>query len=331
MNFLERWLTYHGYARQKTWLAYTLFPASWVFCACARGRRWLYQKKWLKTYRAPCPVIVVGNITVGGVGKTPLIVALYFLLQARGWAPGIVSRGYRGQYKNSVCVTPGSCPQEVGDEAVMLATRTGAPVVVCRDRTRAVKTLLQQFACDIVLSDDGLQHYALERDIEIAVYHAQRHYGNGWCLPAGPLREPLSRLRTVDIIAVHGGEETQCAFSLQGETLVNLINPEITQTLSALRGQRVHAVAGIGFPQPFFDFLDSFQLEVIPHSYPDHYAFCAHDFCGFTTQDIVIMTEKDAVKCRSFVKHNSWFLRVDTVLNSRLTHAFTVSLSKITR
>ncbi|MBP9727053.1 MAG: tetraacyldisaccharide 4'-kinase [Gammaproteobacteria bacterium] len=306
----KRW-----YSAHKTLFAYILLPFSYFFLGIVKLRRNFYRRGWLKTYRAPCPVIVVGNIGIGGVGKTPLVVALYFFLKDRGWTPGIVSRGYKGKYQGIAWVASDSDPHQVGDEAVLLAARTGGPVVVARDRVRAAQALTQEVACNIILSDDGLQHYALERDIEIAVIDAARNLGNALCLPAGPLREPPSRLKEVDMVVINGGDESRCAFSLSAISLLNVANPNISKSVQTLHEKKVHAVAGIGSPERFFNYLKGLGAEVVEYSYPDHYQFQKSDFVLFNSEDTVIMTEKDAVKCRSFARKNVWFLPVEARLN----------------
>jgi tetraacyldisaccharide 4'-kinase len=306
----KRWYSVH-----KTLFAYILLPFAYLFLGIVKLRRNFYRRGWLKTYRASCPVIVVGNIGIGGVGKTPLVVALYFFLKDRGWTPGIVSRGYKGKYKGIAWVASDSDPHQVGDEAVLLAARTGGPVVVARDRVRAAQALAQEVACNIILSDDGLQHYALERDIEIAVIDSARKLGNALCLPAGPLREPPSRLKEVDMVVINGGDESRYAFSLSAISLLNVSNPSISESVQALHGKKVHAVAGIGSPERFFNYLKGLGAEVVEHSFPDHYQFQKSDFLLFNSEDTVIMTEKDAVKCRGFAAKNVWFLPVEAHLN----------------
>lgn len=329
MNHFEQWITHHWYSQHKTWLAYALMPFATIFSLIVKLRRKLYQTKYLKIYRAPCPVIVVGNITVGGVGKTPLVIALYFFLKERGWTPGIVSRGYRGKYEGVAWVAADSDPTQVGDEAVLLAARTGGAVVVSRDRALAIKTLLAETACDIILSDDGLQHYAMARKFEIVVMDVNRKLGNGLCLPAGPLRESPSRLKEVNLVVINGGDESQCAFSLSGVSLINVSNSSVTESVKILHDKKIHAVAGIGSPQRFFDYLKGLGAEVIEHPYPDHYCFQASDFECFASGDTIVMTEKDAVKCRVFAKQNSWFLPVEAHLNSLFIKKFEVYLKHV--
>lgn len=305
----------HWYASKKTWFACALMPFAFLFSLMARVRRFLYQRGWLKCYRAPCPVVIVGNISVGGVGKTPLVIALYFFLKERGWEPGIISRGYKGKYRGVEWVASDSDPLRVGDEAVLLASRTGGPVVVSRNRSHAIETLVQETACNIILSDDGLQHYAIARDLEIVVIDAVRGLGNQLCLPAGPLREPVARLKSVDMVVVNGGREDECAFSLSSTHILNLLNSNISQSQKILYQCKVHAFAGIGSPKRFFDYLRGLGAEVVEHPYPDHYLFQKRDFENYSEASMLIMTEKDAVKCRQFAGNNMWFIPVEAHLN----------------
>lgn len=328
-KYIESWVTRQWYTPKKTYFSALLSPFAFLFSAIVKLRRKLYQAGWIKSYRAPCPVIVVGNISVGGVGKTPLVIALYFFLKERGWTPGIVSRGYKGKYKDVSWVASDSDPNDVGDEAVLIAARTGGAVVVARDRSRAIQALLNETACDIILSDDGLQHYAMARDIEMVVIDATRGLGNRLCLPAGPLREPASRLKEVNLVVINGGAQSECAFSLSGVHLINLLNSNIIQSVQSLDGRKVHALAGIGSPQRFFDYLKGLGARVIEHSFPDHYLFSVTDFKRFASDDILIMTEKDAVKCREFATENSWFLPVEAHLNRIFIKQFEDCLKSI--
>ena len=258
----------------------------------------------LKSYQAPVPVIIVGNINVGGSGKTPVVIALYHLLKREGYKPGIISRGYGGNYKGFVWVTETNNPLNVGDEPVLIARHTQAPMVVAKKRELAIEALLKNSDCNIILSDDGLQHYALKRDIEIAVVS---ELGNQFLLPAGPLREPTSRLKTVDFIVRP---------QLVGDTLVNLRDPSITMAVMQLDGRLIHAVAGIGNPCRFFKHLESLGARVIPHAFPDHYAFREKDL-HFQDDLMVVMTEKDAVKCQGFANEHCWFLPVEAKLDEK--------------
>lgn len=256
----------------------------------------------LRRERMPVPVVVVGNITVGGTGKTPLVIHLALALRAHGRHPGIVSRGYRGDSGHVVEVTAGSDPKVVGDEPLLLARRAACPVFVGRDRVATARSLLARHPeCDLIIADDGLQHYRLERDVEIALFD-ERGVMNGWALPAGPLREPVSRLAQVDALVLNGVAVSPApTFSrptftmrLAGERFHRLDEPLTTCSAADLTGARLHAVAGIGSPQRFFDQLTGMGLAFSAHPFADHHDYCAEemDFAG----DAILTTEKDAVK-----------------------------------
>lgn len=265
------------------------------------------------------PIIVVGNITVGGTGKSPFVIALAQLLKKQGYTPGIISRGYRGERVHPelpLSVTSNSNPRLVGDEPVMIARQTQLPLVVSSDRVRATRFLLERFPqCDLVISDDGLQHYRLGRDITICLVDGMRRFGNKRCLPAGPLREPLSVLPSFDFVLQNEGEDSTLA--MQDEGFINLQNPEIKKDARAFAGQTVHAVAGIGNPDRFFNRLKRLGLDIIPHVFPDHYLFSATDL-QFKEQFPIVMTEKDAVKCAHIAGSDTWFLRVKLELSKSL-------------
>ncbi|HTS54078.1 MAG TPA: tetraacyldisaccharide 4'-kinase [Burkholderiales bacterium] len=297
-----------------------LIPLSLLFAAAAAVRRWLYRVGALRRDRMPVPVIVVGNITVGGTGKTPSVLWLVDYLQERGYRPGVVTRGYGGWEKRQE-VRPDSIPARAGDEAVLLARRGGVPVFADRDRAQAARALLIAYpGCDVIVSDDGLQHYALAREIEIAVVDAERRFGNGWLLPAGPLREPVGRLASVDAVLVNGdsmlppGPAPQFLVKLAGESFRNLLNPEVLASAADLRERTAHAVAGIGNPQRFFAQLQQMGLTFRAHPFPDHFAFGADDL-AFARDEVVLMTEKDAVKCSAFARENWWYLPVEAEID----------------
>jgi tetraacyldisaccharide 4'-kinase len=255
---------------------------------------------------------VVGNITVGGTGKTPCVIWVVNQLKARDFRVGILSRGYRG--RSSVwprLVDPRSDPNEVGDEPVLLALATGCPVAVGPDRVAAGRMLLAERPVDILVSDDGLQHYALHRDLEIAVVDGSRGLGNGACLPAGPLREPAQRLESVDAVIVNGGswgDTTVFRAALRPRRVYRLTGAD-ERKLDDFRGTLVHAVAGIGNPERFFELLKSAQIRVIPHAFPDHARYSRSDF-DFGDSHPILMTEKDAVKCRAFADDRLWTVAV---------------------
>lgn len=304
---------------EKIWygnrfLALPLLPFSGLFALLSGVRRLLYLSGLKKVHRFDVPVIVVGNITVGGTGKTPLVIWLCRHLKSLGYRPGIVSRGFGGRASHwPQQVRPDSDPVMVGDEAVLLARRSGCPMCVAPDRPAAVRALLEHTDCDIVVSDDGLQHLALGRNLEIAVVDGQRGLGNGFLLPAGPLREPPGRLRRTDLVISNGPRWRDVpAMQLVRPRLVPLLEGEQARArpLDALAGRRVHAIAGIGNPQRFFDLLTAHGIEVIPHVFPDHHAYRRIDL-WFEPELPVLMTEKDAVKCQRFGRRNHWVVQID--------------------
>jgi tetraacyldisaccharide 4'-kinase len=285
-----------------------------LFSDAAKFRKFLYRLGILKTHTLPVPVIVVGNITVGGTGKTPLIIWMAGFLKNSGFKPGIISRGYRGRSATwPQWVTADSDAGTVGDEALLIAKETGCPMAVGPLRVDSASMLLKLADCDVILSDDGLQHYALNRDIEIAVIDGERRFGNGYCLPAGPLREPIERLKSVDFIIVNGEkyEEREFSMKLVGEMLINLVTGE-QKSLQEFKGIDCHALAGIGNPDRFFTLLEAAGLTCITHSFPDHYQFQRRDI-EFSDNKPVLMTEKDAVKCTEFAGKQHWYLPVKAV------------------
>ncbi|EIC28799.1 MULTISPECIES: tetraacyldisaccharide 4'-kinase [Methylomicrobium] len=302
---------------RKTGAGLLLWPFGKLFEGIARLRRACYRCGWLKTTVFPVPVIVVGNLTVGGAGKTPLIIWLARFLKEKGFRPGIVSRGYGGRAAlYPQWVDADSRAGEVGDEALLIAARTGCPMAVSPVRTDACRLLLDRADCDVLLSDDGLQHYALGRTLEIAVIDGERRFGNGWCLPAGPLREPEARLKDVDLIVVNGGLARPNEFSMQlaGAEAVNLLTG-MRKPLAAFKAAPCHAVAGIGHPERFFRHLEMAGLGCIPHDFPDHFAFRPEDL-DFGDTFPVLMTEKDAVKCGAFADERLWAVPVEANMDS---------------
>lgn len=305
--------------------AVLLYPLSLLFGLLAWLRRSLYRMRVLHSERAPLPVIVVGNVAVGGSGKTPVVDWLARIFIAAGRHPGIVSRGHGGRVDAVAWVPPAGDPAVFGDEPVLLARLTGCPVVVGRDRPAAIRELLRLHpGCDLVIADDGMQHYRMQRDVEVAVVD-EAVLGNRWLLPAGPLREPLSRLEEVDVLIAHGplsaplrarcGAQAVVPMRLEGESLRALRDPSHTLALAALAGRRVHAVAGIGRPQRFFDQLAASGLLVVPHPFPDHHRYAATDL-AFGDRDPIVMTSKDAVKCSSFAPDECWEFPVRAVIGS---------------
>jgi tetraacyldisaccharide 4'-kinase len=300
-------------------IAWLLWPPSLLFGLLVFLRRLSFRLRLLRSHAAGIPVIVVGNLSAGGSGKTPLVLRVAEILREHGWKPGIVSRGYGGRADAPREATIGSDPAEVGDEPMLLARRSGCPVWVAPDRVAAVRALRARHPeCDVIVSDDGLQHYALRRDVEICVVD-ERSMGNGFLQPAGPLREPRSRLASVDATVVHGeSAEKGYRMALEGDRLVRLTDAREVRSARSFAGQRVHAVAGIGDPRRFFLQLGGFGLKVMPHPFPDHHAFRAEDF-EFGDADPVVMTEKDAVKCKRIAQGNPqaqfWMFPVSAALD----------------
>jgi len=283
-----------------------LRPLSWVFAVLAALRRLGYRVGWRRTGRLPVPVVVVGNLSVGGSGKTPLVAHLVAALGAAGFAPGVVSRGYGGRQEAPRRIAADADPADCGDEPVWLAQTTGRPVAVGRDRLRAAQLLTSD--CDVIVADDGLQHYALGRDIEIAVIDGESGLGNGRLLPAGPLREPRSRLLRVDHVAVRDGEWPGASrYRVVADHACNLADGR-ERELAAWGGETVHAVAGIGVPGRFFAQLEDRGIEVLRHGFADHHAFTSTDL-DFGDGRAILMTAKDAVKCRAFADNRMWAVR----------------------
>lgn len=293
-----------------------LAPLGWLYAAVATLRRSAYGAGLLHSEKMPVPVIVVGNITVGGTGKTPLVIWLVETLREAGHRPGVVSRGYGGAATSwPQAVNGDSDPRMVGDEPVLIAHRCGCPVVVGPQRVQAARKLLADHDCDVIVCDDGLQHYALARDVEITVIDGVRRFGNGRCLPAGPLRERPSRLRSVDLVVVNGAAQAgDCDMQLMGGEARALLDPDSCHALERWRGETVHGVAGIGNPGRFFDHLRAHGLSVMEHPFPDHHRFRADDL-RFGDDLPVMMTEKDAVKCREFARAGHWYVPVSAHLD----------------
>lgn len=328
---ITRWFEDAWY--KEMYISAWFMPLSMFYVDAMRLRRFLYRTGLKKSVRLPVPVVIVGNLTVGGTGKTPLVIWLVRLLKQHGYKPGVISRGYAGdENQQPLSVTANSDPRQVGDEALLLARRCDCPIVVAVDRPAAARHLLAENACDVIISDDGLQHYALQRDIEIVVIDGQRRFGNGYCLPVGPLREPPERVNTVDFVVVNEPKELlegELAMHCRGDKLVNLLTGE-TQSLAEFKDMPCHAVAGIGNPQRFFMQLAAAGLACQTHAFPDHHPFVAEDL-QFKDAKPVIMTEKDAVKCAAFEQPQHWYLPVDAELPEAFTDSFLTLLKDKTR
>ncbi len=316
---------WYGDARRPWWTA----PLAALYGGVTRLRRALYRRGWLRSVRLPVPVIVVGNLTVGGTGKTPLTIALAEALRARGYRPGVVSRGYGGRRHEPWLLDDSPDPVEVGDEPCLIHA-TGVPVAIGRERPVAAQLLLDA-GCDVVIADDGLQHYALARDVEICVIDGVRRFGNQRLLPAGPLREPLARLERVDFRVCNGAQPAAGEFPMQlrdGDAVA--LHDGERRLLADFSGQRVHAVAAIGNPSRFFASLRATGIEPIEHAFADHHAFVAGDL-EFADQLPVLMTDKDAVKCRRFAQPDWWRVPVRAELPAAFYDALVERLDRLRR
>ncbi|MFT4582995.1 MAG: tetraacyldisaccharide 4'-kinase [Gammaproteobacteria bacterium] len=306
--------------------SYALMPLGWLYRGCASLRKLAYTSGLLSSYSAEVPVVIVGNITSGGTGKTPLVIWLVRYFRSLGYSPGVVARGYRGRATRwPQQVRPDSDPAVVGDEPIIIARRALCPVAVGPRRADAVEALLKHSDCDIIISDDGLQHYALERNFEIAVLDGVRRVGNGRSLPAGPLREPAERLTSVDLVVTNGiagrGE-----FSMKYvSSIARKLNSHEEVALSDFSPKEVNAVAGIGNPERFFSMLRAKGLRVTAHRFRDHVRYQKKDF-EFGNDLPILMTEKDAVKCEHLGLSRCWSVPIaaelPAVFEKRLSIVF---------
>ncbi|WP_341520771.1 tetraacyldisaccharide 4'-kinase [Pseudomonas sp. G.S.17] len=309
-----------------------LRPLECLYRRVVEGKRARFLAGQGEIYKAPIPVIVVGNITVGGTGKTPLILWMIEHCRSRGLRVGVVSRGY-GATPPSLPwrVTAEQSAAQAGDEPLLIVQRTGVPLMIDPDRSRAVRALLDSEPLDLILSDDGLQHYRLARDLELVLIDAARGLGNRRCLPAGPLREPVERLNSVDALLYNGASADRddgYAFQLKPAALVNLRSGAREPVEFFAPGQAVHAVAGIGNPQRFFNTLEGLHWRPVAHAFADHAAYSAQTLT-FTPSLPVVMTEKDAVKCRPFAADDWWYLAVDAVPSAAFVSWFDSQLSRL--
>ena len=325
------------YRRQLHPLLWLFVPLTWLFVGMSALRRAAFKLRLKKAYRAPVPVVVVGNISVGGTGKTPLTLALVDILREAGYRPGIVSRGYGGKGPFPQRVSGASQPSQVGDEPFMLHQVAQVPVCVSPNRGQAAAYLLAHTDCNVILSDDGLQHYALGRDIEIAVVDQSRGLGNGWRLPCGPLRESQRRLNRVDYVVFN--QARQHALAPQGRSVkaeialakgvkmaINAVGwrrVKDDQIIETPDGEGVIAIAGIGNPQRFFTVLEDQRLQIVEtRVFADHHAYQAADFYNVSNLYPLVMTEKDAVKCRSFARPHWYYLKVGAILPESFKTSF---------
>lgn len=321
MTWLERgWY-------QKSWWCYLLAPLSALFFLVSYARRLLFCYGLKKSYKLPVPVVIVGNISVGGTGKTPFTLWLCRFLREQGFTPGIISRGYGATLVAPRLVKTTDQANAVGDEPLLLAQRSGCPVVVSPDRVAAGRFLLEQCpTVDIIISDDGLQHYRLKRDLEIVLVDGQRGLGNGWVLPAGPLRETRRRLKHVDLVVANSAD-----FALAD----GVMQLQVTQASALLPNDapllppaNVTLVAGIGNPQRFYHSAKQAGYQIgQQHFLPDHHAFTPADFSALPTP--ILMTEKDAVKCRSFAQPQWYFLEVQAQPELKLQQKLSTQLTNL--
>lgn len=296
-----------------------LWPISLIFSGLVWIRRVFYRVGIFKSYGLPVPLVVVGNITVGGAGKTPLVILLAKHLRQLGYHPGVISRGYGAVISTAKPVEQNSTAQEVGDEPLLIARQSECPVWVGRDRVLTAQSLLRAHPnCNILISDDGLQHYRMRRDVELVVVDGVRRFGNKLSLPAGPLREPMLRLSQVDAIVYNGGDgASNYQMRLRGVRLMNVQDPSIAISPAELTGRPLHAIAGIGHPDRFFEQLKQLGMDVQKHPFPDHHHYSLEDL-QFAGDDTILMTEKDAVKCTAFARSNWWYLPVEAEVDTEL-------------
>ncbi|MGK0442609.1 MAG: tetraacyldisaccharide 4'-kinase [Pseudohongiellaceae bacterium] len=318
--------------KQSKWL-YLLFPVTVIYYLLISLRQLFYRAGLFKSYRANIPVIVVGNITAGGTGKSPVVIALAKYLNQQGFKPGVISRGYGSNVPSyPFLVKPNNDPKQAGDEPLMIAKSTQLPVMISANRGDSIEQLILAYNCNVIIADDGLQHHALARDIEIVVIDGERLFGNKFLLPMGPLREPLKRLDSVDFQLYNGGNcpqsyhdnyiknytaakptHSHCyGMQLSPEPLINILSSMPKDSAVVLN--KVHAVSGIGNPQRFFNTLKSLGYDIIEHAFDDHHSYQPQDL-EFGDDLPVVMTEKDAVKVTAFAKTNYWYLPVTAVID----------------
>lgn len=329
MTFSESLIaSWYGGRKPYGWLA----PFTKLYTKQAIKRRQDYLTCQKNSYKAPIPVIVVGNITVGGTGKTPMILWLIDYCQSKGLKVAVVSRGYGAKPPHFPWrVLPSQTAKQSGDEPLLIVKRTHVPLMIDPNRSQAVQQLIEEDNPDLILSDDGLQHYALARDLELVMIDNERKLGNGHCLPMGPLREPAERLSAVDAVIYNGAEQDsdgRFAMRLKPNQLVNVVTGEVKPLTFLAINQAVHAVAGIGNPQRFFNSLQQLGWQVIPHAFADH-ANYHKALLTFADNVPVIMTEKDAVKCQAFAEPNWWYLKVTSEPSANFVKWFEQKITEL--
>lgn len=321
--FFTQWQT-------KSFWQVILRPLSWLFFAVVKLRQYAYAVGVFKSTQLKVPVIVVGNISVGGTGKTPLVIHLVQVLKAQGYHPAVISRGYGAQIKSWQEVMPHSTAEEIGDEPLLIAKRAQCPVFVGKSRVAVAQALLNTHpVCDVMISDDGLQHYALQRNVEVAVVDARMGLGNGLLLPAGPLREPTQRLNSVNAVVYNGADSVAQGYAMKlvADGFYQVAKPHQSLDSAQWKHANIHAVAAIGNPQRFFQHLKTLGYKLTEHAFLDHHAFVAEDFAAFG-DEVIIMTEKDAVKCTTFAKPNWAYLAVTAQVQDGLLAAISEKIGK---
>ena len=332
---MSKWLQRQWFCKSEWHIL--LLPLATIYLGLIAFRKLLYKLKFFKSYALPVPVIVVGNISIGGTGKTPVVIYLAQQLKLAGYRPGIISRGF-GRHSTLIeSVHSNSSPNEVGDEPLLIFRRTDCPVFVGRDRFSAGNELIKHHPeVDVIISDDGLQHYRLKRTLEVAVVDTKRQFGNGFLLPAGPLREPISKLTSLDALILNGDDHVSALpvpdskvfrMNLSGNTFVSLSSMQKTNA-EYFKNKTLVALAGIGNPNRFFEHLKMMGLNFQSQAFPDHHLFCLNDFANFEGKTI-LMTEKDAVKCKAFTHADIWMLPVDAMIDPVLMKKILNKLARI--
>ncbi len=313
---------------KSIWL-YLLYPFSLLFSYLTTRRRRKFLKDKSESYKSNTPIIVVGNLTIGGTGKTPLVKYIATELIKRGYKPGIVSRGYGGKFKETLKVDENTSVKETGDEAQILS-KLNIPFYIDKNRVRAVEKINKNHDCDVIISDDGLQHYKMKRDIEIAVIDGKRRFGNKLTFPAGPLRESIKRLDSVDFVVNNSGptEEKEFLMNVSPSEFVHLKSGKSYKVEEWPMHNQVHAVAGLGNPGRFFDLLGKLGFDIIRHPFPDHHNFVSSDIF-YLDHLPIIMTEKDASKCKDFDNNKIWYLKIDADVNNKFIDQLQNKLEEI--
>ena len=315
------------YYKRSNWI-YLLIPISIFFYFFSNLKKYLYKNGFLKTIKIKVPVLIIGNITLGGTGKTPLALDLIEKFLSKGLKPALISRGYGGTAKNITEVFELSNVRSVGDEALFIKVKSKIPVFIGKDRVGAAQILLKKYPeTSIIISDDGLQHYRLARDYEIIVVDSQRQFGNGLIFPAGPLRDGISKLKQVNAVVYKGASSNSNSYQMKYITkhFKNLLTNKKTK-FDGIQDKKIVAITAIGNPESFFSTLEGYDLEFKKVTYNDHYLFNKNDFIKYADYNIV-MTEKDAIKCQKFATKNFWVLPLETKVEERL---FQNILKKVT-